>query len=66
MRLEFLLARSDWRSYMTHANGGKEPFDKFVRYHEAEPEPLAEAPTRTSLEQIARMFGAPVEVRNGK
>lgn len=64
MRLEFLFARSDWRSYMT--NGGKDPFDKFVRYHDPDPEPLAEAPTRNSLEQIARMFGAPVEVRNGK
>lgn len=64
MRLEFLFARSDWRNYMS--NGGKEPFDQFVRYHEVEPEPLAEAPTSNTLEQIACMFGAPVEVRNGK
>lgn len=64
MRMEFLAARSDFRTHF--ANGGKEPFDKFIRYHEAEPEQATEAPTSNTLEQIARMFGAPVEVRNGK
>jgi hypothetical protein len=63
-RLEYLLGRSDWRR--DASNGGKETLDKFLRYHDAPPEDEPAKPTTASLEMIARMFRAPVEVRHGK
>lgn len=63
-RLEFLFARSDWQRHAS--NGGKETLDKFLRYHDAPVEEAPAQPTTASLEMIARMFRAPVEVRHGK
>lgn len=63
-RLEFLMGRSDWCRHVSY--GGKETLDKFLRYFDAPPEEKPAEPTTASLEQIARMFGAPVEVRNGR
>lgn len=54
MRLEQLHAMSDFRH--AQMNGVKVPFDKLVRYHDAE-EP------EVTLEDIARRFGVPYEVR---
>ncbi|CAN7677290.1 hypothetical protein LJR039_005406 [Pseudorhodoferax sp. LjRoot39] len=64
-RIEFLFGRSDWQR--NASNGGKETLDKFLRYHDPhEEQQEATAPTAASLEMIARMFRAPVEVRNGR
>jgi hypothetical protein len=63
-RLEFLFGRSDWQR--NASNGGKETLDKFLRYHDAPPEDEPAKPTTASLEMIARMFRAPVEVRHGR
>ncbi|PZP90646.1 MAG: hypothetical protein DI587_38060 [Variovorax paradoxus] len=60
-RLEFLFGRSDWQR--NASNGGKETLDKFLRYHDAPAEEAPAQPTTASLEMIARMLGAPVEVR---
>ncbi|RCW73805.1 hypothetical protein [Pseudorhodoferax soli] len=60
-RLEFLFGRSDWQRHAS--NGGKETLDKFLRYHDAPPEEKPAEASPASLEMIARMFGAPVDVR---
>lgn len=63
-RLEYLFARSDWLRHVLH--GGKETLDKFLRYYDGPPEDNMAEPSAASLEVIARMFGAPVEVRHGR
>ena len=63
-RLEFLFGLSDWRRNASH--GGKDSLDKFLRYHDAQDEQQPAEATTASLEMIARMFGARVEVRHGK
>lgn len=55
MRMEQLHAMSDFRSLQM--NGVKVPFDQLVRYHDAE------EPQEVTLEDIARRFGVPYEVR---
>ncbi|KQP37555.1 hypothetical protein [Pseudorhodoferax sp. Leaf274] len=60
-RLEFLFGRSDWVRHASH--GGKEPLDKFLRYYDEPPQEKPAEASAASLEMIARMFGAPVEVR---
>lgn len=54
MRLEYLMAMSDWR-----ASNGKTPFKRFLRYHD---EPSSTEP-ETDLEKVAQMFGMPYEVK---
>jgi hypothetical protein len=63
-RLEFLFGRADWMRNVS--NGGKETLDKFLRYYDAPPEEKPAEPSAASLEVIARMFGKPVEIRNGR
>lgn len=63
-RLEYLFARSDWLRHLS--TGGKETLDKFLRYYDAPPEEKPVEPSAASLEVIARMFGKPVEIRNGR
>lgn len=55
MRLEQLHAMSDFRS--AQMSGVKVTFDKLVRFHDAE------EPEQVTLEDIARRFGVPYEVR---
>lgn len=55
MRLEQLHAMSDFRALQM--NGVKVPFDQLVRYHDAD------EPQEVTLEDIARRFGVPYEVR---
>lgn len=63
-RLEYLLGRSDWRRNTSY--GGKDTLDKFLRYHDPQEEQQPAEASAASLEMIARMLGAPVEVRHGK
>lgn len=56
MRLEYLFGMSDYRYHLSQ--GGKLDFAKFIRYHGTE-EPL-----ETDLFAIAKMFGAPLVVKN--
>jgi hypothetical protein len=63
-RLEFLFGRADWMRNVSI--GGKETLDKFLRYYDAPPEEKPAEPSAASLEVIARMFGKPVEIRNGR
>lgn len=55
MRMEQLHAMSDYR--MLQVNGSKVTFDKLVRFHEPD------EPEEVTLEDIARRFGVPYEVR---
>lgn len=57
MRLEYLVAMSDYRYHLSQ--GGKLKFEQFVRYHNS-PEP------ETSLEAIAKKIGVPYEIRLNK
>lgn len=55
MRLEQLFAISDYRYHS--ANGGKSTFDRFVRYHDKDD-------GEVTLEDVAKMLGAPYEVKS--
>lgn len=47
---------SDYRYHLSQ--GGKLKFDQFIRFHDAEEE------VATDLLAVAKMFGAPVEIKN--
>lgn len=56
MRMEYLHAMSDWRYHVSQ--GGKLKFDQFIRFHEMGEE------VETDLLAVAKMFGAPIEVKH--
>lgn len=65
MRLEYLFAMSDYRYHLSHQ--GKLKFEQFVRFHDvADPNEQTAAPDAGGILEVAKLLGAPLEVRQRK
>lgn len=65
MRLEYLVAMSDYRYHLSQ--GGKLKFEQFVRFHDvADPQEQTADPGAGGLLEVAKLLGAPLEVRERK